>query len=174
MRALWIRLLLLTIGSLAAACASTQPTASSRGATLGIRSSQPSKELAEELELGFNVRLEGRLVHEITEGGPADLAGVRIGDVLISVDGAVLYSQDDLDDLLRVAEPGQRVALQLVRAGRSARVTVDASLGTASQTATENGALHWQHASLVQLPVALGEAREKHKRVLVGLSGAET
>ncbi len=34
--------------------------------------------------------------------------------------------------------------------------------------------LEWQYASLAQLPAALDEARTSNKKLLVGLSGAET
>jgi serine protease Do len=122
------------------------------------------------------VRWVGRVIDTVDSEGPAERAGLRAGDVIVSADGVRLFSQDDLDDLLRVSEPGQSLALQVLRSddSDSEPVSIDVTLGSEVVTSAAQEPLRWQYASLEQLPLALGAAREKHKRVLVGLSGAET
>lgn len=145
-----------------------------RRATLGIRTSVPEAGLAEKLGLTLNARREGRYVDHVAAGGPAALAGVRQGDVLLSVDEITLFSGDDLADFLGVSEPGQRVVLKLKRAGEPNARSLSATLGSEPSPIADEPTFDWQYASLAQLPRALEAARVENKRVLVGLSGAET
>ena len=126
------------------------------------------------MELTFNVRWEGRYVDHVDAGGPAALAGVQQGDVLLSVDDITLFSNDDLVDFLSVSDPGQEVLLELKRAGEPNAKSLRATLGSEPSPIADEPAFDWQYASLAQLPRALETARAENKKVLVGLSGAET
>ena len=88
-----------------AACAGTRagegPSSTTR-AKLGIRTAAPSEEQAEALALPFKVRQQCRVVESVSE--PAASAGVRAGDVLFAAGEVDLYSQDDLDDVVRVED----------------------------------------------------------------------
>jgi serine protease Do len=56
--------------------------------------------------------------------GPAREAGVRMGDVVVGVDGQPIADDGDLMAALASKRPGQRVAVDLVRYGKRERVTV--------------------------------------------------
>lgn len=61
-------------------------------------------------------REEGLLVRSVTEGGPADQAGVLAGDVIIAVDGASLAGEARREGSDRIkGEEGTQVALTLLR-----------------------------------------------------------
>jgi len=175
-------LLLALLLTLAASCAAPEegvasaPPGPPQVATLGVATGSPSGALAKECGLEFEVRWVGRVIDALDAGGPAERAGLRVGDVIVSADGVRLFSQDDLDDLLRVSEPGQSISLQVLRSDDSEPepVSIEVTLGSRVVAAAAHEPLRWQYASLAQLPLTLGAAREKHKRVLVGLSGAET
>jgi predicted metalloprotease with PDZ domain len=137
---------------------------------LGIETSAPSEELAQELDLPFHVRQQCRVVTSAT--GPASAAGVREGDVLFAIGDVDLYSQDDLDDVLRVSRPGDEVILALRRRGEPDVRKVAVVLGAGE--AKPSTGIAWRYASFASLPRALEEARSTGKNVLVGLSGAET
>jgi len=158
---------------LACACAAGKgapsSAASSPAAVLGIETDAPTEEQAEQLGLPFKVRQQCRVVTSVT--GPAASAGVRAGDVLFAIGDVDLYSQDDLDDVLRVSRPGEEVILALKR-GESAVRKVEVVLGAGTKRAPAG--IAWRYASLANLPRALEEARGSGKNVLVGLSGAET
>lgn len=145
-----------------------------QAAVLGFETAVPSEELSKALGLRNNVRVLGREVTEVEPDGAAARAGVRVGDVVLRLGGNDLYSADDVADFLRVASPGDRVPVVLERIGESGQVELVATLGGESVTAAETPDIEWQYASLGQLPMALEEARAKMKKVLVGLSGAET
>lgn len=165
--------------ALGAGCSSTPaPQSDSIGTTsiasLGLRTSVPSQELGEEMGLTFNVRWEGRIIDEVTPGGAAEKAGVKSGDVLLAIDGITLFSQDDISDFLAVSSPGQEVSVELKRVGKGDAEELRVTLGAESAPLAREPELGWQFASLAQLPKALELARAEKKKVMVGLSGAET
>lgn len=141
-------------------------------ATLGVTTAIPAKELADGMALEFQVRQQGRVVESVAEESAASNAGIRAGDVLLQLGDVTLYSQDDIDDFVSIHEPGEDVRVTLVRSGTREREELLVSLGKGSARAM--GGIRWQFASLAQLPAALDRARAEKKKVLVGLSGAET
>lgn len=141
-------------------------------ASAGFETVAPSDATAQAMQLPLRVRRQGREVRAIDPDGPAARAGLRAGDVVLSVGGSDLYSQDDLDDLLRAGAPGAAVALSVQRAGRTEREVVELTL--AAGAGRQGAEIDWQYANLGQLERALSEARALKKKVLVGLSGAET
>ena len=58
---------------------------------------------------------DGLLVRAVEEGGPADLAGIERGDLIVAAGGAPLTRADDLYETLDRAEPGATLELALVR-----------------------------------------------------------
>ncbi len=152
------------------------PSDPARAATLGLTTSVPPDAVAAELGLSRDVRVRGRRVDAIEAGGPASRAGVRVGDVIVRLGDNDLYSADDVADFLSVAAPGDEVGVLFRRPGEGERKTV-ATLGADSRppdSAASGPRLRWRFASLGQMPRALAAARAAGKKVLVGLSGAET
>ncbi len=73
----------------------------------------------------------GAEVMQVTAGGPADAAGLRVGDVVTAVDGEQVTTSTDLTAAVRSATPGRHVTLSVQRAGSTSDVEV--VLGSASQ-----------------------------------------
>ena len=61
---------------------------------------------------------------EITRGGPAEAAGLRTGDVLLSFDGLPVGGGDDLIRLLTHERIGQRLPVSVLRGGEIVRATI--------------------------------------------------
>jgi PAS domain S-box-containing protein len=59
---------------------------------------------------------EGLVAARLAFGGPADRAGVRLGDVLLALDGQDILAPDQLQAHLTRHRPGERVAYSLLRA----------------------------------------------------------
>jgi putative serine protease PepD len=77
--------------------------------------------------IGAKVDLEydgGARVSEITPGSPAQRAGLRVQDVITSIDGETVSSAEALIVAIRTHQPGESVRLAFERAGRSQTVTV--------------------------------------------------
>jgi serine protease Do len=105
---------------------------------LGISGTNLTPDFAKAMNLDTNQR--GALVAEVTQGGPADKAGLRGsdrpltvdgqefqvgGDVITSIDGQPINSMDDLIAYLSAkTEVGQKVALGILRDGKDMEVNV--------------------------------------------------
>jgi S1-C subfamily serine protease len=68
----------------------------------------------------------GALVNQVQQGGPADKAGLQVGDLITSINGQKVQSMDDLAAQIRVLGSGQKVTLGIVRGGN--RQTITATL----------------------------------------------
>jgi serine protease Do len=69
--------------------------------------------------------VRGVLVQNSQEGGPAAAAGIRQGDVLLSIDGEPLESAGDLQQEIAERSPGDDVTLELLRDGERREVRVE-------------------------------------------------
>lgn len=142
-------------------------------AAAGFTTSAPGEDLVRELGLENNVRVRGRLIEEVDPGGPADGAGLRRGDVLLRLGENDLYSADDVADFLAVSTPGDEVTAEYNRSGEGT-LAATITLGETWAASPSARQLRWQFASLGHLPRAFEFARTKKKKVMIGLSGAET
>ncbi len=66
----------------------------------------------------------GVAVLSVQDGGPADRAGVRPGDVLTALDEQPLGSAEEPLVALRDVEPGERLPLTVVRDGQETELDV--------------------------------------------------
>jgi serine protease Do len=71
-------------------------------------------------------RPRGALVADVEKGGPADKAGLRSGDVILSVDNVDVAHAQDLARIIAGYAPGTKVALKIVR--NKGALTVDVKL----------------------------------------------
>jgi len=143
-------------------------------ATIGLTTSVPPSETAEAMALADNVRVHGRFVDQVEANGPAAEAGLQPGDVLLQLGDNDLYSADDVADFLAVSSPGDRIPVAFKRSGDVQARQTTVTLGELRKTEAPGSGLRWTFAGLGQLPKALETARAKKKKVMVGLSGAET
>jgi predicted metalloprotease with PDZ domain len=168
-------LIALSLGLLAAAEPKQEKAAKpAKIATFGAKVRTPSSEEVKQYGL---TRLKhspnGLFVTAIDTGGAADKAGLKKGDVLLALDENKMYSQDDLDDFLRVSHPGSEVQALVKRADSLKEEKVTVTL-QAAEKATDGSKFTWQYASLGQLDKAIAAAKKDGKPVFIGLSGADT
>jgi putative serine protease PepD len=71
----------------------------------------------------------GAYVDQVTEGGAAEAAGIKSGDVIIEFAGQKVTSAADLTAMVRAQPAGARVELKIVREGET--ISVQATLGNA-------------------------------------------
>jgi S1-C subfamily serine protease len=60
---------------------------------------------------------DGLLVAHVDAGGPADKAGVLLGDLLLELGGQGLQDTESVQNVLRSAKAGQEIETKLIRAG---------------------------------------------------------
>ncbi len=73
---------------------------------------------------------EGVLVTEVVGDGPAEEAGLQAGDVILALGDEAVGDPEDLRKAVRGREPGEAVAVRILRRGERSTVTV--KLGEAS------------------------------------------
>jgi len=66
----------------------------------------------------------GVTVSDVTPGSPAEQAGIKVGDTIISVDGKPVKNGDELVADIASRKPGSKVSLGLVRNGKKQDATV--------------------------------------------------
>ena len=89
---------------------------------LGVRIQTVTEELAEGLRLE---RAEGALVASVTEGGPAEAAGIRQGDVVLRFDGRRVEEMRRLPRMVAETPIGKAVDVVVWRKGKEVTVQVD-------------------------------------------------
>lgn len=90
---------------------------------LGV--STQSVPLPQSLQTSLGLTQErGLLVVQVESGGPADAAGLSLGDILLGLGGTALDDVDDLRRHLRGQAAGQAVTLSLARGGAAHALTV--------------------------------------------------
>ena len=62
-------------------------------------------------------RLEGELIARVLEGGAAEQAGMRVGDIVIEYADAKIRSSIELVQINSTLAPGQPIQVQIVRDG---------------------------------------------------------
>jgi len=91
---------------------------------LGITGSDINAQVAEAFGLPNR---RGAVVESVQEGSGAQLGGMRVGDVIIEVDGLPLRSMSDLVAEVRRRAPGMTVTFEVLRGDD--RLTIEAVLG---------------------------------------------
>lgn len=66
----------------------------------------------------------GVFVVSVTAGGPAEMAGLKAGDVILSIGGKAVSDQRELIKMVAVQAPGTEVVLSVLRAGAGKELKV--------------------------------------------------
>jgi serine protease Do len=78
----------------------------------------------------------GAVVNEVTKGSPAEAAGIKPEDVVVSVDGRPVQDSSDLSRYIASRAPGNSVSLRVLRDGSERDVAV--KLGTFPEETAAN------------------------------------
>jgi S1-C subfamily serine protease len=68
---------------------------------------------------------EGVLVGDVAKGGPADKAGLKAGDIVVSFGGKKMTSVDHLRNAVAEAAPGTKGELEVFRDGKTLKLGVE-------------------------------------------------
>jgi serine protease Do len=128
-------------------------------ARLGVSVQEINQTLAESFKLE---KPEGALVSAVEAGGPADKAGLKVGDVIRQVDGRPIVASGDLPALIGQAAPGEPVKLDVWREGTG--VVVNAKLGDAADMAVKSARTDASLADQGRLGLALRPLAPQERR----------
>ncbi len=79
---------------------------------IGVEVQDISSELAESFKLSD---LRGTLIAGVLRGGPADRAGIKPGDILVSVESGQVLDSTSMLNLVAALEPGKQATLKILR-----------------------------------------------------------
>lgn len=121
---------------------------------LGVKIQIVTDEMAESLKLG---KTYGALVAEVTPDGPAEKAGIEVGDVIIEYNGREIAEMRFLPRMVAETTIGESAKVKLLRDGKTRTLTVKigeleeeqtiarAKDGTSPEKAKPNMATHDTH-----------------------------
>jgi serine protease Do len=88
---------------------------------LGVAIQSVTPEIKEKFALKTT---EGALVGEVTKGSPAEMGGLKRGDVIISFDGKKVKEMNNLPSIVADTAVGKTVEIIVIRKGKEKRLTV--------------------------------------------------
>jgi serine protease DegQ len=86
---------------------------------LGVEAQDISEEMALSLQRKDQT---GALITGVLQGGPADRAGIKPGDILLTIDGHVVSNGSEMLNLIAALKPDGRVGINLERNGKKLSV----------------------------------------------------
>ncbi len=78
--------------------------------------------------IGFPQGVEGLVVTQLEQNGPAAVAGIQVRDVLIAVGRHTVATTDDLGQLLEYVNPGERLPVTVLRVDRRMKMKLSGEL----------------------------------------------
>ncbi len=79
---------------------------------IGVAVQEITPELAESFKLQ---KIQGVLISEVVRGGPADVAKVRAGDILVAADGKPISDSNAMLEIIAGMQPGKKITLTMLR-----------------------------------------------------------
>lgn len=94
---------------------------------LGVQLTTMTEKFAEENNLPF---VEGACIISVQPLSPAARAGLKAGDIIISIDGKLIKNADEVVSEIRARDVGGKIEIELVRGSKSNKIKVQAILGS--------------------------------------------
>jgi serine protease Do len=91
---------------------------------LGVTITKVNEEIQKSLGLPTK---QGAFVADLAPGGPSEKGGVKVGDIILKLNGETVQDNTDLTRHVAMAHPGDVLHLEVLRAGK--RVAVDVRSG---------------------------------------------
>ncbi|WP_110641373.1 DegQ family serine endoprotease [Salinicola sp. CPA57] len=129
---------------------------------LGVVIQPVSKDLAESFGLDDT---NGALVSDVSDDSPAQKAGLKAGDVILSADGSAIDDSTALPRLIGQVAPGDKVELQVLRDGDKRQI--DVTVGDwPEDTAADGSPSSKSSGDQTQLGIAISDLNEQEKQQL--------
>jgi serine protease Do len=81
---------------------------------------------------------KGALVADVTDGGPADKAGLKAGDVVLDVNGRAVDGASDLSRQVALVSPGQTIQLKIRRNGQAQTLSLTSGTRPTEEQLAQN------------------------------------
>ena len=82
--------------------------------------------ITEELATAFNLpQRDGVIIAGIVKDGPADKAGLKVGDILLELDSVKISSTTQMLNQIAAYAPGEKKSMELLRDGKNQSITIE-------------------------------------------------
>ncbi|GGX90723.1 Do family serine endopeptidase [Massilia dura] len=88
---------------------------------IGVESQEITPELAQSFGLQ---RDSGAIIAGVVRNGPADKAGMKPGDILVSVDGKAVRDTNEMLNLIAQLQPGGKATMRVLRKNRESELAI--------------------------------------------------
>jgi len=92
---------------------------------LGVSIQDVSSNIAKALNLK---PAKGALISEIFENSPAEKGGLKVGDVVLSINGKAVEDANDLRNTVAMLRPGENADFEILRDGKNLKLKVNIAL----------------------------------------------
>ena len=96
---------------------------------LGVQVTTMTQDIADSEQAEFT---EGAIVINVISGGPASKAGIKKGDIIVSMDEKKVTTADELVSAIRAHNVGDKISLEIVRQGNIDKINLQVVLGAQS------------------------------------------
>jgi serine protease Do len=110
--------------------------------------------------LGESRDFKGAVIESVTDGAPGDRAGARVGDYIVSVNGAAVANSTEASRLVGQARPNETIRLDIIRDGRRQTLNVRSGVRPSEEELLAAEGLGSSGTTPAQPPAAQGERIE--------------
>jgi serine protease Do len=117
---------------------------------LGIQIADLNASLAEELKIPTS---QGVIINRVNESSAADEAGMQMHDVIVGIDGHIVNSVSELQELVARNRPGAQIKVDFIRAGARKQIKVKLKNHDGNESLTKREIrTDWSGASIEEVP----------------------
>ncbi|WP_150049855.1 MULTISPECIES: DegQ family serine endoprotease [Methylomonas] len=118
---------------------------------LGVQIQDVTRQLAESFGMD---RPHGALVAKVVAGGPADKAGVQVGDIIVEFNDQTIDTSGELPPIVGMTPVDEKAKLKIIRQGDEEELSVKIGLLPAQAAQLESGAAPETNVNRLALVVA--------------------
>ncbi len=130
---------------------------------MGVGIQPMTKELADSFKLDSTT---GAVVTTVEPGSPAERAGLKVGDVILSYNGKKIEDPAELPRLVAATKPGEKASIEVWRGGKRQQLAVTVGEFPAEQTAASLRQAPAQKEALSGLGLAVRELPAEGRKAL--------
>ncbi len=135
---------------------------------IGVQIGEVSKEVAESLGLG---RARGVEVSLVEAGGPADKAGIKVGDIILRYNGQPIERSADLPRLVGASQIGSRAVVTVWRKGQQQDIAISIAELEDERPGTPTPKSPSAEAAPNALGLSVSDLTEAQRKALRGETG---
>ncbi len=72
----------------------------------------------------YNIENTGVIVANVIAGGPAEKAGIKVNDVIVSLNDSAIKDYEELQDFLKTRKVGETITVKIIRSGKAFSIPV--------------------------------------------------